>query len=56
MYQNTRTFFTFMHTCMYLKDEEGEETEEKEDKSGMKYNTTIKYHVLLTPVYNIHPP
>lgn len=47
MYQNTRTFFTFMHTSVYLKDEEGNETgsEVKEDKSGMKYYTTVKSHV-----------
>lgn len=47
VYSCIRTIFTFVHTCIYLKDEEGNETgsEVKEDKSGMKYYTTVKSYL-----------
>lgn len=47
VYSCIRTFFTFVHTCVYLKDEEGNETgsEVKEDKSGTKYYTTVKSYL-----------
>lgn len=47
VYSCIRTIFTFVHTCIYLKDEEGNETgsEVKEDKSGTKYYTTVKSYL-----------
>lgn len=47
VYSCIRTIFTFVHTCIYLKDEEGNETGSgvKEDKSGTKYYTTVKSYL-----------